>query len=394
MYKLFIIIDLSNNNSFEYHKNTLLDFAIELGTVNLLDVSKVLGKKSSINNSDISPKFNIHQPKNYSELKKIFSSQDIILMYGITDAIKYFLINYYLVKYNVKKFTISNLGYNPENYNYFKKNFLEKIKIFLIIRVKYYFFRLLVLLNILPKIDYFFESSSFIINSIEKGLSNKLKQYIPKLDLSYYKKIIKINSKHFDNIFYARYKVSENYIVFIDGMLFDHKDRIMREGIPSEQLRVKYYNNLYKILKNFEKMFNKEIIVCLHPKYNISQSRGDFKDLKCIKFETEKYISEAYLVVFHEGSSIVQAVVQKKKIINLYGEILGDYINKRCNMYANLLKLNRIDLNNIIFEDRENLLNKLNKSINEYEKYISDNIVNDPNKSGISQIIEFLNLKS
>ena len=101
------------------------------------------------------------------------------------------------------------------------------------------------------------------------------------------------------------------------------------------------YNNLYKILKNFEKMFNKEIIVCLHPKYNISQSRGDFKDLKCIKFETEKYISEAYLVVFHEGSSIVQAVVQKKRIINLYGEILGDYINKRCNMYANLLKLNR-----------------------------------------------------
>jgi len=394
MYKLFIIIDLSNNNSFGYHKNTLLDFAIELGSVNLLDVSKVLGKKSSVNNLDINAKFNINQPKSYSELKKIFSSQDMILMYGITDAFEYFFINYYLAKYNVKKFIISNLGYNPENYNYFKKNFLEKIKIFLNIRAKYYFFRLLVLLNILPKIDYFFESSSFVFNSIEKGLSNKLKRYIPKLDLSYYKKIIKINSKHFDNIFYARYKVSENYIVFIDGMLFDHKDRIMREGIPSEQLRVKYYNNLYKILKNFEKMFNKEIIVCLHPKYNISQSRGDFKDLKCIKFETEKYISEAYLVVFHEGSSIVQAVVQKKKIINLYGEILGDYINKRCNMYANLLKLNRIDLNNIIFEDRENLLNKLNKSINEYEKYISDNIVNDVNKSGISQIIEFLNLKS
>ena len=394
MYKLFIIIDLSNNNSFEYHKNTLLDFSTELGSVNLLDVSKVLGKKSSINNSDITPKFNIHQPKNYSELKKIFSSQDIILMYGITDAFEYFLINYYLVKYNVKKFTISNLGYNPENYNYFKKNFLEKIKIFLTVRAKYYFFRVLVLLNILPKIDYFFESSSFIINSIEKGLSNKLKKYIPKLDFSYYKKVIKINSKHFDDIFYARYKVSENYIVFIDGMLFDHKDRIMREGMPSEQLRVKYYNNLYKILKNFEKMFNKEVIVCLHPKNDLSQNRGDFKDLKCVKFETEKYISEAYLVVFHEGSSIVQAVVQRKRISNLYGEILGDYINERCKMYADLLKLHSIDLSNIIFADRENLLNKLNKSINEYEKYISDNIVNDANKSGISQIITFLKLKS
>ena len=177
-------------------------------------------------------------------------------------------------------------------------------------------------------------------------------------------------------------------------MLFDHKDRIMREGMPSEQLRVKYYNNLYKILKNFEKMFNKEVIVCLHPKNDLSQNRGDFKDLKCVKFETEKYISEAYLVVFHEGSSIVQAVVQRKRISNLYGEILGDYINERCKMYADLLKLHSIDLSNIIFADRENLLNKLNKSINEYEKYISDNIVNDANKSGISQIITFLKLKS
>ena len=93
MYKLFIIIDLSNDNSFIVSKNTLLDFSTELGSINLLDVSKVLEKKSSINNSDITPKFNIHQPKNYSELKKIFSSQDIILMYGITDAFEYFLIN-------------------------------------------------------------------------------------------------------------------------------------------------------------------------------------------------------------------------------------------------------------------------------------------------------------
>ena len=120
MYKLFIIIDLSKNNSFRYHKNTLLDFATELGSVNLLDVSKVLGKKSSVNNLDINAKFNINQPKNYSELKKIFSSQGIILLYGITDAFEYFFINYYLAKYNVKKFIISNLGYNPENYNYFK----------------------------------------------------------------------------------------------------------------------------------------------------------------------------------------------------------------------------------------------------------------------------------
>ena len=85
------------------------------------------------------------------------------------------------------------------------------------------------------------------------------------LNFSYYKKVIKINSKHFDAIYYSKYKISEKYIVFIDGV-FDHKDRIIREGKISEQNEKKYYDNLYKVLNNFKIIFNKEIIVCLHPK--------------------------------------------------------------------------------------------------------------------------------
>ena len=139
--------------------------------------------------------------------------------------------------------------------------------------------------------------------------------------------------------------------------------------------------------------FNKKIIVCLHPKNNISKVRGDFKDLKCIKFKTEKYISEAYLIFFHEGSSVIQAIVQNKRIINLYGKMLGDYVNKRCNIYANLLKLYRIDLNNINFEKKKNLLTILEKAKINYIPYISKNIINDRNKSGIIQVIDHFKLR-
>ena len=179
-------------------------------------------------------------------------------MYNLNSKFKYFFINYYLSKYNEKKFIISNLGYNPENFNYYKKNIIKKINIFFKLRFNYYINRILVLFKILPKIEYFFESSGFIINSINNGKSNKLKNIFPWINLSYYLKVIRINSRHYDNIFYSKYPVSENYIVFIDGGIRSQR-RIMREGKPDEIKRSKYYENLYKVLKKLEVYYGKKL---------------------------------------------------------------------------------------------------------------------------------------
>ena len=167
----------------------------------------------------------------------------------------------------------------------------------------------------------------------------------------------------------------------------------MREGKPDLNKRKKYYENLYKILKKLEVYYGKKIIVCLHPKNNTYKLNNDFKDLFCVMYQTEKYISEANIVVFHEGSSIIQAIVQKKKIINLNGSILGDYLQKRSDLYTKQLELHQIDIDNPIIESKDNLEIYMGDSIKNYEKYIKDNIINDPAKSGISQIIDYLNLK-
>lgn len=393
MKKLLIILDLSNK-SIEFYKNTLIDFSKELGKVDLIDVSLILKKKSIYRDFINNNNFNLIQPKNYSELTKIFKAKDIVLMYAIKNGFSYFLINFYLSKYKVCKFYVSNLGYNPENFNYYKKTFLDKISIFLKLRLEYYFFRILVLFGVFPKIEFFFESSNFIYKSIKNGFSYKLKTFMPFINLSYYKNIIKINSRYFDNIYYSKHKISDEFIVFLDGMPFDHKDRILRDGTVEEDIIKKYYNDLYKILKNLETKFNKKIIICLHPKNNISMARKDFKDFTCVKFETEKYVSQGLIIIYHEGSSILQGFVQKKKIINIHGKILGNYINKRCDLYANPLKLLRINLDNIKLEDKEQLLTKMNDAINHYEKFNYENIINNPNKSGILEIIEHLDIKT
>ena len=389
---MYVLIDLSNE-SIEFYKNTIFDFAKELKKITILDISKLAKKKAKIKHINRKYNLNIIQPKNFIEFEEILKSKNTYYLYAINNGFENFYINYLISKYNIKKFIVSNIGYNPENYNYYKKNIIKKIIIFNRIRLKYYIFRFFILINIFPKIDYFFEASDFIYKSIINGLSFKLQKKIPLLNISYYKKVFKINSRSYDNIYYSRFNVSEKYIVFLDGMLFDHKDRILRDGHTNKKSRKEYYDKLYKILKKYEKIFKKKIIVCLHPKNNISGKRRDFKDLKCIKFQTEKYMSQAFIIFFHEGSSIIQGIVQKKKIINLHGKILGDYVNKRCDIYPNLLKLYRIDLNNIVFEKRANLLKILEMAKKNYNSYIKKNIVKEPNKSSIIQIINYLNLK-
>ena len=38
-----------------------------------------------------------------------------------------------------------------------------------------------------------------------------------------------------------------------------------------------------------------------------------FSNLECVKYKTEYYIDKAFIVVFHESSSITQAISLKKK---------------------------------------------------------------------------------
>lgn len=386
LHEIGILIDLSDRNCVHFYKSTFLDFSKKLSPIKIIDVSKIFKKKSYP--LEIEGNFIILRPKNIKEFIKFLNLKKLVLMYCLNFNFKYFLIHFLVARSNVKKFIISNIGYNPKNFNYFNKNFLQKFRIFFKLRAKYYFFRLLILINIFPKIDYFFESSSYIINSINNGLSKKINRIFPYFDFSYYKKVIQINSKHYNP---SSKKKFEDFIVFLDGMTLDHMDVIIREGKPNYIRRLKYFKNLNKVLKTFAKIYKKKIIICLHPSNPIS-IKNDFPGLKCVKFETEKYINKAFLVLFHESSSIIQAIMLKKKIISLQGKILGDYISQRCLLYSKPLGLKKITLDNIDDLKYKNIsIKKLNKiAKNNYNKYINENLVQDYSKTGIDQVVNYL----
>tara|TARA_B100000787_G_C16190559_1_gene297246 strand:- start:833 stop:2017 length:1185 start_codon:yes stop_codon:yes gene_type:complete len=391
--KLSILIDLSDERSVLFISDSIIHLAKILGEINLINVSEIIKKKKKIDPLSINKDLIVHHPNNISELKDILVKKKFTLMYCITLSREYFFINFLINRLKNKIFIISNLGYNPENFNYEERTFFQKIKIFFNIRFNYYIMRILVLFNILPNIDYFFESSSYVINSINGGLSKKIQKKISWLNFSLYKNLIKINSKHHDNLFNNRFEVSEEYIVFVDGFIFDHKDRIMRDGKINIVDRKKYFKDVNNLLSNLQTMYEKKIIVCLHPANNIALKNKDYGNFECVKYQTEKFISKAFIVLYHEGSSVIQAILEKKNIINLHGNYLGTYINKRCELYAKLLDIKRYDLENYKLDDKESLIQDLNASKPNYEKYIRENIITDSTKTGIEQIIYHLNLE-
>ena len=391
--QLCVLIDSTKKNFGIFNKKTYEGFFRELKYLNIIDIGRIIKDKTEDKIYPINDNFKILRPKNLNELDIIFKENNFIIFYDLTHQLKYFKINSILLKNNIEKFYISNLGYNPENFNYKNNNIIQKFNNFIAFRLNYYLMRFLVLIKLWPKIDYFFESSSYIINSINSGLSKKIHN-LTNVNFSFYSNVIKINSRSFDNSVYLKEEISEDYIVYIDFGWFDHPDITLRErGINNFDRSKKYYKNLYEFLSKLKDLYNKKIIVCLHPKNYTSEKMNHFKDLECVKFKTEKMINRAFIVIYHEGSSIMQAFLLKKKIINLHAEYLGNYINKRSSLYSDLLNIKKIDLEKFEIHNKIDFLANLEKSTKNYDAYIEKNLVNDKSKTGIQQIVDYLKLR-
>ena len=394
MKKIIILVDLYNQNTYEFEKKNIEFLSKYLENIIIINIGFIV-KSNKVNyQNEFNSKFKIHSPKSILELKELFLINDYPVLKCFSNDIKFFKINFFLSKVKNKIFVISNLGYQPQNFNYINQKIKYNFKFFISQRLKYYFSRLLILINIYPKIDFFFESSEFIIEGIKKGFSEKLKKSIFGIDLSYYKKVIKINSRAWDNHFYQKFQKNEKYIVFIDGMIFDHPDRIMREGPVNLENRSIYYKQMNKLLSHLANKYNKEIIICLHPKNNESEFKKDFKEFKCVKYQTDKYINQSFLVLFHEGSSIIEAILLKKKIINIDGKSLGSYINNRASLYRKLLNLRKIDFDDYLNEIEKIDIKELDNNFTNYDEYIKKNIVFDKSVSGVYQVVDYLKKSS
>ena len=100
-------------------------------------------------------------------------------------------------------------------------------------------------------------------------------------------------------------------------------------------------------------------------------------------------IRKSFITLFHESSSIFEAIMLKKKIIILKSDLLGDYLSNRVKEYEKLLNLQSVDINNYHSLKKSKLDPILNSS-NSNNYYVNNYLNADGVIPGYKKIIKLL----
>lgn len=381
---LFVTNFSSINSTYNTHELLLNYLSKQFNKLFLVNAEKLLGndkKKYFFSNQVLKrSKKTIIKNINLYEFYSLTSDKNNVVILNLNQDPKNFKIYRILNKKNFKLVSISNIG----NFQKFalsdsNKNFFKTVNY---LYTKYLFPKLLTILSnfgIVKKIDIKFISNTNLFKSIKK---NYLKKILYSNKFLFIKKFIMINSKVSDLNHLDKKKVTSKYIIHLDqDLTYRHVTEITQ--FNSKQINL-HYEFLNVFLKRISKILNKKVIVSIHPGYNKKLISKKLKDFKVIKYKTRELIKQSYLVTFFESSSILDAILLKKKVLALESKIIG---NK--SIYTN--KLNIPSLN--FFEKTKikkiELIDLINRKNHQLEKYINDYHFSDKdNVIGIIKIVK------
>ncbi len=194
-----------------------------------------------------------------------------------------------------------------------------------------------------------------------------------------------VNSIYFDNInlFPTNINSQNNCILYVDTH-FDHPDRTSREGPVNKNYQNIFYSNLNIFLNKISLLYKKKVIISKHPG---NKSYHEFySSFEISKISTSEAIFESDIVIFTLSSAILNAVILKKKIIQIKSTLLGEYMQNISGQYAKLLGLVTFDVDKNYMLSKEALDIQLKKSIENYTTYINNKLTLDGNNSSSAKI--------
>jgi hypothetical protein len=350
-------------------------FAKTFENVFFLDVSRIFTSKFICGRYDnegayhkLPAHFKIVCPKKFSEAKDFLKSDDLVAVCCFSETWPDWWIHHYLRKHSIPLIyiythsLIVSFQSKKTNFNYFKK----KLK------------------NLAARVHKYFSSHDFWADIDTYFVSEKHKAE-KKRNSSRCKEVVVTNSRFYDNLLVSNYKVSTDYVVFLDSMPPYHGDQIVFGYQPID--RKLYYENLNAILDFISKILGKELVICLHPKYDDCNLKRDFGERKAVKYKTTELVAQAELVLFHDSSAVNNAIVYGKKVIQLTGKHFNDFTRKNCEAYNKVFSFVTLD----IFEWDENtvrdILNRLKIDSEKYDYFLSNYIITSGQK-GIPSFVQ------
>ena len=105
------------------------------------------------------------------------------------------------------------------------------------------------------------------------------------------------------------------------------------------------------------------------------------------KYKTNKYIVDSFLLLFHGSSSIFNAIILKKNIINLKSDIMGSFRDARRYFYLKRIRLVEHNIEKNIKIEKKTLTDELKRNIKSYEKFIKNLYYTEENSLPVEKII-------
>tara|TARA_B110001450_G_C17596960_1_gene471267 strand:+ start:29 stop:1237 length:1209 start_codon:yes stop_codon:yes gene_type:complete len=388
-----IIVSIDDYASFvRQNKDILEELSNKFKEIYVVNVLRLkFGKNKSFikNENDLPKNFICKTIEKSSEFLNFFKDKDFIAIQYLDKTPASFKIYYLIKRSKIKNIMIMNIGNfgNKQTIDLNIQYFFSAYKHYYM-KGFYYFFRILTILNIFPKVDLLFESKIDTIHALNNGISRKFERLFPFFKISYFRKIEKVNSIFYDHFISESKKLnleSKNQILYIDTPL-NHPDRVLREGNISETSIKNFYNNLNIFLKKLSKIFNMKVFICLHPSNTIDLSY--FKDFEISKKSTIDMIPISEIIIFSLSSAILNAVMYKKKILNINSKHMGDYLSNFNKKYVNSLNLLSLNIDDEFKINKEECLKKLNDSIKDYDLFIKKRLNPDGDKLSKEKIVE------
>ncbi len=323
--------------------------------------------------------------KNTKHFENFVRDKELILINSYPKNLNLIKIYFLLKKYKIKQFQITNIGNEQYSNTIPNKFFARKMLFFFRKKVNPLIVSFLSLIGVVDRVEVRFTSTKTWIDNINK---NFIKKYLYKNGLFYAKKLILVNSIAYDTDFFSKHKIFEKYIIHIDtAPNYYHKTDI--RGALDKKSYDNHYKYLSLFLRDISKFFNKKLIVCIHPSYNLNEHQKMLRPFKVVKYNTRELIKKAYLVTFFDSTVILDAVVQEKRLIGIISEFMSynDILRQKA-WSKNIGCANQIINNKYKFNKNKYLTLKRAKK-NKYYNY-SKKYLKREKEPGITKIIKYL----
>ena len=334
--------------------------------------SKFFGISDDENAHHVLPaNFTYVVPKSLSDFKRFLRSHDVVVICYFSEPWPDWWIHHYLRKYSIPLiyiYTHSLIANFQRKKSYFN-DFRTKLK------------------NLAAHIRRRFPSHDFLADVDTYFVSDKHKAE-KKRHSSRYKEVVVTNSRFYDSLLVSNHKISTDYVVFLDSMQPYYGDQIVFGYQPID--RELYYKNLNTLLDTISRILKKELVICLHPKYDDDNLKRDFGERKAVKYKTAELVAQAELVLFHESSAVNNAVIYGKKVIQLVGRYFNDFTKRNCEAYNKVFSFTTLDM----FEHSESYVREtlrgLKVDTERYDDFLSNRIIASGQK-GVPSFVQIAN---